>query len=741
MSEKKKLTVIISLCAVAVLLLTYGAMCFACVYKEVSYDKGDESAISRISYTFGEMFSENTPSTLFKKVGYMLTGNVSSDTVKSGKKDFLFPVESDTFDYRADYSGEYTMTDEEYESARQILERRSEKYGKDGIDYYLVVIPNSQSVYGELAPFKGELSDSTRIKAFAQYMNDNSFVKIHLTDGALKNASQEYTIYNNTENTISQHGAYYLYSEIFSILEETYGEKATCIDISSKELLSGESKGRTLAAELGMERSIKNKVYYYDISDIEDKYTVEQSDEYHTKSTLNDSAAKTQLLVQIPYEYERSHLKPFLSATYSSVTVCQSHIYCEDTVQNDKPKAVLQVIREDDVNSIFDEVTDSSYGEYQENVSGEPSEKPQIKAKFYFNRNTVTIMGTAEDGAVVNAKSGGTVSSCVCEDGMFTVTVKKPSNGNIMLTSTAPGKGTSEAVYTDNTAQKASSDQVLLGKGARLFFTDTVSDFLRDNTYSEQRINYVRRNALQALSQIRDATGKNTQMIILCAPNPATVYPEQMSDELAEQVVDGQSRLEQFNEALGQIDGITMVDVTEELIDAKDDGKLYYITDTHWTELGAYYGYYGIMSEIAKTSPACKPYELSDFEITETVDKGGDLAEFIHIDRRITENVPHLSLGNKSALLGEYYKPDTIARPEQTGDFTTRTSDRTLPVGYMMRDSYSMQMIPYIGEHFSNMYYEEMWNYEIDYDVLSDIKPDYVIMVFAERNIGNMFMK
>ena len=92
-------------------------------------------------------------------------------------------------------------------------------------------------------------------------------------------------------------------------------------------------------------------------------------------------------------------------------------------------------------------------------------------------------------------------------------------------------------------------------------------------------------------------------------------------------------------------------------------------------------------------------------------------------------------------MITEYYKPDTISRPEQTADFLSKSSDRSLPTAYMIRDSYSMQMIPYIGEHFSKLYYEEMWNYEFDFDVLEELKPDYVIMVCAERNVGNLFMK
>ena len=741
MSGKSRSIIIISICIVASILLSYGAMCFACVYGEVKNENTEEPFFSSVLRTFDQMFTENSPLLLFKKVGYMVTGKVSSDGVKSGKDGFLFPVKNDTFDYYADFCGEYTMSPEQYEKAKGILEQRSEKYGQDGIDYYFVVIPNSQSVCDGMTPFGEKISESTRIKEFQKYMSEHSFVKVHTVDEALKDTDDAYTLYNSTENSLSNVGAYRLYCEIFSLLAETYGKKASCIDMGDKEMLRGESLGKNLAEQLEMEKTIRNIAYYYDTDALKGLYTVQNSDDEHYVSYLNEASQKSPLLLQIPYEHERAQLKTFFGATYSSVRVCTSHLYCSQSIEKDKPKAVVQIVREDDIDSIFDEITSSSYADEIADPNAEKSSKPTVRAKFYPDRKHITILGTAMDGALVTAKASGSTSSVVCEDGLFIVTVKRPDSGSIMLTSAEKGKSPSDAVYTDTSGQNSSNKQTIVGSGSRLFYSETVDDFLRNNTFSDKHLKYITTNVNRTLAKIRTATGKKTQLIILCAPNPATVYADQMPEDLIDQVSESQSRLEQFNAAMNEINGVTALSITDAMTDARNTGKLYYQTDTHWTEIGAYYGYRAIIDEIAKTSPSVKPYDLSDFEITYTTDKGGDLAEFLKIEKRVSERVPHLSPLYKSTIITEYYKPDTISRPEQTSDLLSESSDTSLPSAYMIRDSYSMQMIPYIGEHFSKLYYEEMWNYEFDLEVLKELKPDYVIMVCAERNVGNLFMQ
>lgn len=60
---------------------------------------------------------------------------------------------------------------------------------------------------------------------------------------------------------------------------------------------------------------------------------------------------------------------------------------------------------------------------------------------------------------------------------------------------------------------------------------------------------------------------------------------------------------------------IEIVDPTDSLIKAKDEFPLYYKTDTHWTNYGAYIAYLDVMKYINKYKPHIETYQREDFDI------------------------------------------------------------------------------------------------------------------------------
>ena len=82
-------------------------------------------------------------------------------------------------------------------------------------------------------------------------------------------------------------------------------------------------------------------------------------------------------------------------------------------------------------------------------------------------------------------------------------------------------------------------------------------------------------------------------------------------------------------------------------------------------------------------------------------------------------------------------KPDTIDRSVYAGELESAVNDGNLPTAVMIRDSYSANLFPFICEHFSYLYCQRMWDYELNYDKITEIKPDYVIYVICERNLDN----
>ena len=91
---------------------------------------------------------------------------------------------------------------------------------------------------------------------------------------------------------------------------------------------------------------------------------------------------------------------------------------------------------------------------------------------------------------------------------------------------------------------------------------------------------------------------------------------------------------------------------------------------------------------------------------------------------------------SKPSAVGLPEKPDTIDRSVYGGELYSAVDNAELPVAVMIRDSYSANLFPLIGEHFSYLYAQQMWRYEPEYKKISQLSPDYVIYVICERNLG-----
>ena len=738
MTKKAKISIITAVSVVLVIAAAYFILACVFIYRGEYSQSDGMNSLQKLTHSASDVIS-GPPSLIWRKVVYNLTGNVSGKDVKSGENGFLFPVKTDDFDYRSDFLGEYVYTNEQCLKIADSLEKIRAVYENSGADYYLYIIPNSQTVYDEIAPFGKNISQNTRAGELIGYLSENTDVNIDILSDELKAVQDDRILYHNTENSINRVGAYYVYDSIKSKMPSFVNRNILDVNIEELEVSLTQTDGKELAARIGLEKTVKNNTYTVDVESLEKRYTETEKDGVSVTS-LKKSAGdfeKTSILLQIPSQNERSMLKTYFASTYSDVTVCSDMFLCDSP---NSVSAVVHIIREDELDMLLE---DSLVDSYINNVDDSTeTKKPSVYTSVNSERGTTVIFGSAEDGAVIEATAGKATSSTVCNDGLFIITIENGTR-TISLTAKKEGKNASSPVTVNPTNVLAQSENVIFGSGSRLYYTETIRDFTKQNTFSQKQLTYLQRQLNIELGEIRKFTGKETELIILCAPNPATVYG---NEELPEDIVSrvskkNGSRLELFTEKMSELDGVTAIDITDVMMENKDIGKLYYQTDTHWTELGAYFGYRAIMDKVAEKHPLAAPYKLDDFKIRYNDDIGGDLAGFLDIDKRISERVPHLVLKNESKVNENYDKPDTISRPEAVEDFTSTVSDAGLPSAYLVRDSYAMQLIPQICEHFSELYVEEMWNYEIDYDVLRDIKPDYVIYVIAERNIGPIFMK
>ncbi len=165
------------------------------------------------------------------------------------------------------------------------------------------------------------------------------------------------------------------------------------------------------------------------------------------------------------------------------------------------------------------------------------------------------------------------------------------------------------------------SNEVLLGKEGWLFYkTDTdgepLHDYMGINRFSDDELAAAYANLKNAADTIymhdviASGSGKDSQKIklaVLTIPNKEQVYAEYMPDTVEK--ISDTSRLMQLTDYVSTrglkpmiMDSYvplwTYTDVSDLLICAHEDYPLYYKTDTHWTDEGAYLALTAVMRSL-----------------------------------------------------------------------------------------------------------------------------------------------
>ncbi|MCL2158599.1 MAG: hypothetical protein FWH48_04250, partial [Oscillospiraceae bacterium] len=256
----------------------------------------------------------------------------------------------------------------------------------------------------------------------------------------------------------------------------------------------------------------------------------------------------------------------------------------------------------------------------------------------------------------------------------------------------------------------------------------TLDDYLGINLFSEKELSDMRRGAQKLQKQLQDA-GLKTELVIFIAPNHATIYPETMPDFLAEKKVGQDSRAKQMLEAF-EGSGIKVIFPYEALLREKGDNLLYFLADTHWNELGAYFGYFELFGYIGEKFPDAAPLPQSELDIYETTMYGGDIiSNMLFFD----------SYSYTSTTTAARIKSPKAAQTELVGDPGTgyqvwkNESKPDLPTIAMYRDSFSVAMLGFMAESSGKLVVNSMWDFDIDMAQLKELNPDYLIIEKVER--------
>lgn len=371
------------------------------------------------------------------------------------------------------------------------------------------------------------------------------------------------------------------------------------------------------------------------------------------------------------------------------------------------------------------------------------TEAPVVTYVGYANADHICVYGTAPENSTVYLTGGKEDLSYDCADGIFCFDLTVSNSGKaVKIYAESEGKEPSKKRIVDINSSDTTDKQVIIGKNGSgaLHYNATLYDYLRVNAWN-QRDMQRRRERLEDIYDKIQEVSPRTKLIYFIAPNHSTIYPESMPEYLTPQ--NTKSKLEAFIEYMADSEKVTFISPNEYLLEKKDLGeRLYQHTDTHWNELGAFYGVEYLLSFIAKDFPDVeKQLSLDDCTVSHVSYAGGDMLNYLGADlKKCREIAVCCRLNNPTSDLN-YDKPFSMNFENAwTSDqrTTTKKSSDKLPTGLMYRDSFSTNMMSFLSECFSRMDYTAFIGYNVQIGTVRSVKPDYVIVECVERNMDSI---
>jgi hypothetical protein len=226
------------------------------------------------------------------------------------------------------------------------------------------------------------------------------------------------------------------------------------------------------------------------------------------------------------------------------------------------------------------------------------------------------------------------------------------------------------------------------------------------------------------------AEKSNTQIALLVVPNKSTIYDEKLPPEIS---VSPTRYVDFFLNELSDIVNLIIYDPTEDLKNAKkSEGLLYYRTDTHWNDKGAYIAFKNLLLKLELDAPDVY------FSLEEST--AGDLVDLSKIkELSITKGDRWLAEINHAHKLIRI-EDDNLPSSNYFGIKNTVINSNAFINNkiWIVGDSFTNALKPYFEATFSEVRYLGHWNTELDI-LASKLgnsfeKPDLIVVVRVERS-------
>jgi hypothetical protein len=268
----------------------------------------------------------------------------------------------------------------------------------------------------------------------------------------------------------------------------------------------------------------------------------------------------------------------------------------------------------------------------------------------------------------------------------------------------------------------SSSDKVILGKSGWLFLDEARSENnSRTGGAAEQAAAWL--TVLQRRHTWLSERG--IQYVVVLTPEKHDVYAEFLPARY--HPLSGSTGAEMLAASAQP----WILDLRPVLIEATKTRDVYFQTDTHWNDDGAYEAYAAILSRIG-SSP--KPRAAFDVSFQPHL---GDLVQMLHLPNPVTEATQRLHLRASLArqLADDVPLPKHLHSPDHLRPQAWGRPDANLPRGVLLHDSFGERLLlPLLAEHFSFLAYAP--TPALIPEMIEQMKPGIVIQQICTRKIN-----
>jgi peptidoglycan/LPS O-acetylase OafA/YrhL len=235
------------------------------------------------------------------------------------------------------------------------------------------------------------------------------------------------------------------------------------------------------------------------------------------------------------------------------------------------------------------------------------------------------------------------------------------------------------------------------------------------------------KNTFLAISDA--AVLSNTDVALMIGPNKSSIYEENLPSLVK---ASPKRYINYFLDELKDISNLTIYDPTSDLKALKgSQGLLYYRTDTHWNDKGAYYAFQNLMTKLGLKSPKV------DFSLVDST--SGDLVRISGL-----KNYPLINDDTWEANIRHKYNlqrssVSNVAVSDSFGKRELVLSSNPLinKEVWVVGDSFTKALKPYFESTFRKVKYVGHWGVSLeglaDDLIEANEKPDLVIIVRVER--------